>query len=183
MTAPIIGAIIYDTKDFPNEVMDDVVARLRADNVRLGGVHQRRRPGSVSNCDVDLEELSSGAKFHIYEDRGKDARGCKLDTSIFADVASHAAQGLQSQPDLVLINKFGKEEAEGRGLLDILSGAVSDGIPLLICVPARNLDAWNDFAGDYAMKLRPDRDAILKWTRAALSMAGSRGASPPIAMG
>lgn len=176
MGNPVIGAIVYDTKDFPDQLMDAIVAALRADGVRLAGVHQRRRPGSVSNCDVDMEDLASGVRFHIYQDRGKDARGCKLDTSIFADVAVEAARGLGSKPDLVLINKFGKEEAEGRGLVEIIAGAVGDGVPLLIGVPSRNLRAWDDFSGGLATTLPLERDAVLRWIDAALTANARVGA-------
>jgi len=163
MAGAKIGAIIYENNVFPDAMMDALLGELRRAGLHLGGVHQHRRPSPVSNCDMDLEELNSGKRFHIHQDRGKQARGCMLDTSILADVAAEAARGLAGRPDLVLINKFGKEEAEGRGLRELIVQAVDENIPLLICVPARNRAAWDEFAGDFSDPLEPDLENILAW--------------------
>ena len=50
-------------------------------------------------------------------------------------------------PDLLVLNKFGKVEAEGRGLLDLVAMAVDRGVPVVIGVPVRNLEALAQFRG------------------------------------
>lgn len=165
-TPPSLAAIVYEDNVFPDDLMTDVLGMLRRADMRLGGVYQRRRDAHRSRCDLDLEVLSTGETYCIQEDRGSAARGCRLDTAVLAEVAVQVVQGLSDRPDLVLINKFGKEEAEGRGLRDIIGQAVCDNIPLLICVPARNLAAWRDFAAGLAVELRPETAAVLPWLQA-----------------
>ena len=48
-------------------------------------------------------------------------------------------QQLSKPIHLVLINKFGKLEAEGGGLRDVIAEAYLLGIPTLIGIPLRNL--------------------------------------------
>ena len=52
-----------------------------------------------------------------------------------------------TQPRLLIVNKFGKIEADGGGLREAIAEAVDLGIPVLVGVPARNLDRWRAFAG------------------------------------
>ena len=49
--------------------------------------------------------------------------------------------------------------------------AVADGVPLIVCVPARHLAAWDAFACGLDAKLAPTREAIESWwaARGALS--------------
>jgi len=79
--------------------------------------------------------------------------------------------GIEAGVDLIVINKFGKTEAEGNGLIAEIAEAAARGIAVLIAVPERNLDAWREFAADLAIELPADPDALLRW---CLAMAGQR---------
>ena len=57
------------------------------------------------------------------------------------------------QCDLILLNKFGKTETEGGGFRCVISDALSLGIPVVIGVPRRNLAAWREYAGDFALEI------------------------------
>ena len=59
---------------------------------------------------------------------------------------SLATEALENRPDLLIINKFGKTEAEGRGFRRLMVVAIDHAIPILIAVPARNLDPWQQFS-------------------------------------
>jgi len=63
------------------------------------------------------------------------------------------------------INKFGKEEARGRGLRPVIAEAL---IPLVIGVSTRNLCDFLNLVGDSAKRLRPDVEAITAWCRNAI---------------
>ena len=82
-------------------------------------------------CDMKIEELSSGVVLQLSEDRGKESRGCRLDTNILAEAAAQLSRALDRRPDVLVLNKFGKTEAEGRGVRDVLARAVGQGIPPL----------------------------------------------------
>ena len=98
-----------------------------------------------------LPDLASGQTVKISEDRGTLARGCRLDLDALARTC---ALVLSSLPhcDLVLLNKFGKMEAEGGGFRCIMSDALGLETPVIIGVPGRNLAAWRAFAGDFAIE-------------------------------
>ena len=70
--------------------------------------------------------------------------------------------------DLVVINKFGKEEAQGRGLRSVIAEALIAEIPLIIGVSEHNLDDFLAFAGESAIRMKPDVEAITAWCRNAI---------------
>ncbi len=134
----------------------DQVIRLIADYMTKRGAavagfvqrdeqrHDRRR------CDMVLEEMTSGERIGISQDRGPQARGCMLDVDELLRAEALAMAALEAKPDLLIINKFGKTEAEGGGFRRLLAEAVTRGVPVLIAVPRRNLDAWRVFAAGLA---------------------------------
>ena len=58
---------------------------------------------------------------------------------------------------LVVIPKFGRQEAMGRGFRDLIGQAVADGQPVILYVPRQQQAAFLDFAGDLAVRIRPDQ--------------------------
>ena len=69
-------------------------------------------------------------------------------------------RALLERIDLLIINKFGREEAHGRGLRPVITEALIAEIPLLIGVSTRNLCDFLTFVGDSVKRLRPDIEAI-----------------------
>src|SRR5215831_16374374 len=76
---------------------------------------------------------------------------------------------------LLIINKFGREEAHGRGLRSVIAEALIAEIPLLIGVSTQNLCHFLTFVGDSVKSLRPDIEAITAWCQNAIE----RGAHHP----
>lgn len=70
---------------------------------------------------------------------------------------------------LLIVNKFGKLEAAGRGFVPVIAEALDRGLPVLVGVNAQNLPAFLDFAGELARELPPDATAVCAWAQAALS--------------
>lgn len=98
-----------------------------------------------SRCDMVLEDIASGERLSISENRGAHARGCLLDMQQLARAEVLAERALDGSPDLLVINKFGRSEAQGRGFRPLIAAAIERGVPVLIAVPARNLDSWRRF--------------------------------------
>ena len=74
---------------------------------------------------------------------------------------------------LLIVNKFGKIEADGGGMRGAIAQAVELGIPVLVGVPARNLDRWRAFAGPLAVELPAEPAAITGWLEAHGLPAGA----------
>ncbi len=68
-----------------------------------------------------------------------------------------------TKPDLLVVNRFGRLESEGGGMLAEIGHAFADGLALIVWVPERFRDAWNAFAAGLDAKLPPNREAIEQW--------------------
>lgn len=167
--AQTVVAVVYETGRYPEHALRQLVEALRNEGMRLAGVlqHQRQR-ADRSRCDMELEDIDGGERFALSEDRGGGARGCRMDESCLACVAATVDQSLEKDVELVIINKFGKAEATGEGLRDEIAKAICKETPLLIAVPACNLDAWNAFMGSVPFTLMAEAEFSTWLTRRAL---------------
>ena len=68
--------------------------------------------------------------------------------------------------DLVIVNRFGRQECEGKGLSYLVERALSADIPVVIAVPSHRFADWIKFAGGMSVKLRCDRGALDAWWQA-----------------
>jgi nucleoside-triphosphatase THEP1 len=159
-----IGAVVYDDGLFGDALIGQCAADLVASGCRLGGVvqsnaHRRGR----RRCDMYVKDLLGGDEIKISLDRGNEARGCRLDPDAFARIDAWVGRAVLERVDLLIINKFGREEAHGRGLRPAIAEALIADIPLVIGVSAQNLRDFLTFVGDLATRLRPDIEAITAW--------------------
>lgn len=147
-----LTALVYDEGFAIGEVFRALAAGARDAGLRLGGVIEKEAQPATpgKRCDMTLEELASGEIIRISEDRGALARGCRLDLDGLARVCALVLSRLR-QRDLILLNKFGKTEAEGGGFRCIVSDALALEIPVVIGVPRRNFVAWRDYAGAFSI--------------------------------
>jgi nucleoside-triphosphatase THEP1 len=179
---PLIAAIPYAEGAYPDALLAEFAADLRARGHVLAGVIQHdltRR--DRTRCDMALEDLTSGAIIGLSEDRGPAARGCRIDPNGLAEAEGLIARALaETSPDLLIINKFGKIESEGGGLRMVIAHAVLAAIPVLIGVPQRNLDAWEAFAGPLSERVPADRARIEQWLTGHLrALPGGRVSPGP----
>jgi nucleoside-triphosphatase THEP1 len=162
---PKIAAIAYSQGHYPDQVLERVVRELQAAGIVVAGVLQHdtaRR--DRTRCDMSLENISSGDVIGLSEDRGAAARGCRIDERGLTEVAPMIDHALETlNPALLVVNKFGKIEAEGRGLRECILKASLKGIPVLIGVPKRNLDAWFAFAGEFSTLIEGTPKDISAW--------------------
>lgn len=139
--------------------------RLEAAGLRLAGTVQTNidRAGRMK-CDMDLRILPDGPTVRISEDRGALARGCILDLAALEQTVVEVGQRL-ADADLVIINKFGRREAEGHGLIPVIAAALESGLPVLVGVSRLNLEAFLDFCGGMAEALPAQSGPVLDWCR------------------
>lgn len=86
-----------------------------------------------------------------------------MDRGALLEAAGLLSASLESEPDLLIINKFGKLEAEGRGLRETLSDAVQLGVPIVVGVPYRNIEQWRSFAGGMAEECPIGSSRLYDW--------------------
>jgi hypothetical protein len=94
-------------------------------------------------------DLRSGSAIDIWHHRGKGARGCRLDESRLLEAEPALRVAIAERVDLLVINRFGRAENLGRGMVDTIASAIEAGIPILTAVRppmtwlgARSMKAW-----------------------------------------
>lgn len=164
-----IGVVVYGDGLFADALIVQCAADLVASGCRLGGIVQSNahRPGR-RRCDMFVKDLLGGDEIKISLDRGNEARGCRLDPDAFARLDSWIERAVLERVDLLIINKFGREEAHGRGLRPVIAEALVAEIPLVIGVSTRNLCDFLTFVGDSATRLSPDVEVITAWCQNAI---------------
>jgi hypothetical protein len=92
-----------------------------------------------------------------------------------AEVSARAMRALESNPEILILNRFGKGEADGAGLRAVFEAAAVSGIPLLTSVKELYLPAWNDFAGGLSVRLHADAGQVLAWSLDAAGVQREAG--------
>jgi len=164
-----IGVVVYDDGLFADALIAQCAADLIGSGYRLGGIVQSNthRPGR-RRCDMYVKDLLGGDEIRISLDRGNEARGCRLDPDAFARIDAWVERAVLERVDLLIINKFGKEEAHGRGLRPVIAEALIADIPVVIGVSARNLREFLTFVGDSVTLVTADIEAMTAWCRNAI---------------
>ncbi len=73
------------------------------------------------------------------------------------------AGAIARSPELLFINRFGKLEADGRGVLAEIGSAAAAGIPTLVSVSIRFLDQWRQFTMGLDEELACSSSALDQW--------------------
>ena len=155
-------------------LFSDLAAGLTARGRRVVGLVQAEARGPDRHpCDMDLRLVPGGRPIRISQSLGAGSRGCRLDAGALELAAVEVGRALARGADFLIVNKFGKLEAQGRGFAGVLAEALGAGIPAIVAVNDLNLEAFLDFTEGLATPLAPDRDVLLAW---------ALGASDPAAM-
>lgn len=143
----------------------DLAQRLTAEGVKVAGaVRVEGMPGK-GRQDMRLKVLcDAGDEIVISQDLGEHATGCRLDPGAL-ETAAHRAVLAMEGADLVIVNKFGKQEAFGRGMRSVIAAAIERGLPVLTLVDLPQREDFLAFAGDFAQIVTADEAA--SWCNAA----------------
>lgn len=168
-----LGYVNVQGKGRIDLLLAEVVERLEARGVAMAGtvqtnIERHDRP----RCDMDLRLLPDGPVVRISVDRGAEARGCRLDAGALEQSVLWVASALENA-ELLVVNKFGKQESEGKGLAGSIADAIGRGIPVLVGVNGLNLPAFLEFTDGVAQELTPDAGRIADWCLAASAETGA----------
>lgn len=172
MHEPMLRVLIY--RDGDSTAADATLARvaqtLRRAGVRLAGAIQRgtERPDRA-HPDMILEDLATGRLVTISEDRGPAASGCRLDVLALEEAAGLARAGLDAGAELLIVNRYGKREAEGHGFRQVIEAAVSRELPVVLVISEEYVPAWEAFASGLDAPAPADAEALADWCLAAIA--------------
>lgn len=148
-----------------DDLMAEVVSALTDDGLRIAGtVRARPIDPEAHPCDMDLRVLPDGPRFRISQPLGSAAKGCRLDGGVIEAIAS-AVEVSMPGADFLIVNKFGKLEAQGRGLCSAILMAMEMGIPTLVGVNEMNRPDFLAFADGLAQPVPPELGALRRWYR------------------
>lgn len=143
-------------------LLAEAVDAWRAAGAKVAGVIAEAHGLPDRTCRAGLlRDVASGRRYAMYLDELPADTACHLD----AAGVEAACDGLLAQvasSDVVVLSKFGKLEAAGRGLAPAFRAAVAAGKPVLTMFTEKHADAWRQFAPD-AVELKPDAGALAGW--------------------
>ena len=121
-------------------------------------------------CDMDVRVLPDGPVIRISQSLGPQARGCRLDPGALETAIAACEQRL-GEADVLIVNKFGKQEALGRGFRGLIAEAMGRGIPVLVGLNALNREAFEAFTGGAGEEVAAEPASLTEWLRDALAEA------------
>ncbi len=146
-----------------DNILAEVAVKLKARGVAVCGLVQV--PGDpLGDCDcrqMRLRDLATGVAHAITEDRGALATGCHLDRRALAKLAHNLEVSLGPDTGVMILNRFGQAETEGRGFRGAIEAAMALGIPVIIAVRDEFEQEWATFEGGFATNVKADADAII----------------------
>ena len=155
-----LAAIVYDGDARPDELLSAFAAQIVARGYKPAGLIQ------TNGCDtgaLSVQLLPAAEPMLIGESRGPGARGCILDVGRLLDVGMRVSEALKNGADLLIVNRFGKQEAEGKGLLFLIEEAIARDIPVVIAVARSRWDTWLSFSQGMSVLVPSDLNALVKW--------------------
>ena len=168
----MLGYVTTPGRGESDRLLAALAESLLAEGVQVLGVVQRNleRPDGA-RCDMDLLGLGATDVWRISQRLGPRSQGCRLDPQGLERAAGEIAAVLAagSAADLLLVNKFGKQEVDGRGFRPVIAAALLRDLPVLTAVNARNLPGFLAFAGGLAEPVAAEAAALRQWCRARIA--------------
>jgi hypothetical protein len=165
------ASVVYGPDDDPDGLFIDFTDDLYRSGLRPVGVIQSGRSCRAEDPRLGVVMLPGGETVGLVADiADRDAAACRLDDQRLSELAERLAAAIDDGPDLLVINRFGRAEAEGRGLIKPIAQALLADIPVLIAVPERRFSDWIRFSDGMNVRLPCRRQALDRWWR---SVAGT----------
>ncbi len=149
-------------------LLGEFAGKLARSGVSVGGVVEISEPSAVGACGrLVLRDLSTGELFPISQNLGPGSQACNLDSQGLTLACVAVEQALARGVDLVIVSKFGKQEAARSGLYDAFRAAVSSRTPMLTAVSPAIAEAWGAFSGSLSQYLPADLEAVESWWKSS----------------
>lgn len=155
-----LAAIVFDRDEAVDDVMRAFIDTLRDGGFKVAGLVQE--PGAEER-DLQVRDLTTGERLPIMQDLGADSSGCAVDPAAIAVAARMIDRARGEKPDLLVVNRFGRLESEGAGMIAEIGAAVAEGEAVLIAVPLRYRAAWNAFADGLDAQIPAERGGLERW--------------------
>lgn len=159
-----LAALVYGKPDEPDRLLREFVQDLITRGYRVVGLIQTR----LADGGAAVTVLPTGETIPLAPRRETVSPSsrpdpCDRDPCDLATPAARIDALIPTGADLVIINRFGKLEAEGTGLVDEIARALSFNIPVLVAVPEFRFAEWLSFCKGMGVKLPCRNGSLQGW--------------------
>lgn len=161
-----LAYVMTQNRGATDRLLSELADRLQAQGTALAGIVQTNTECHVDAlCDMDVRVLPKGETIRISQSLGPESRGCRLDPSALEQAVAQVTSSLHGEnlPEVLIVNKFGKHEADGRGMRPVIGEAMALGVPVISGVNALNVEAFQAFSGGLAVAVEPSVESLLDW--------------------
>ncbi|HVY56673.1 MAG TPA: DUF2478 domain-containing protein [Xanthobacteraceae bacterium] len=158
-----VAAVVYGADDDPDGLLRAFADDVQRSGFRVVGLVQAGHVSDPAQERLPAVALPTRAPVSLRHIRERAPGGCHLDEAQLAETRRTIAVAMSDGADLVIINRFGKLEAAGAGLVEEIKRAVVADIPVLIAVPHWHFRTWTRFCAGMTVKLACSREAIDAW--------------------
>lgn len=160
---PDIAAVIHAGNGEGDPLVKEFADELTAAGWNVQGLLTRHSKDPTGVVPMTIYSLANGQEFIISQQPGKGSQSCTLDSGGLAQAAFVLRNALEEQADLVIVNRFGSAEAEGKGFLSEIIALVSNNIPVLTLTSEKYLSQWREFTGGLASELSLNKQELHDW--------------------
>lgn len=152
--------------DAPAGEADRILARLSAGladaGLRLAGAIQvNTDQGADCACDMDVLVMGEeDMPIRISQSLGSGSTGCRLDAGAL-EVAAARVSARLAGAELLILPKFGRQEAIGRGFRSVIAQAVAQDVPVLLHVPPEQRADFERFCEGLGQRVPPGQ--LAEW--------------------
>jgi len=157
-----LAALVYEGDQDPDAILRGFATDLNGHGLRAVGMVQA---GQCADSSLSAVLLHSDETLLLAQDFDPHASGCRLDVDRLQNAGLRISSALDAGADILIINRFGKRERDGRGLCYLIERALKADIPVLIAVANHRFADWVKFSGGMSVKLACDRRALDEWWR------------------
>ena len=166
-----LAALVYTEGQDPDAILHEFASGLNANGHRAVGIVQLGRYCPDASLSATL--VPTGEQFQLFQDRSTYSAGCRLDLGQLTGVGERIARILDEGADILIVNRFGRQEREGKGLAHLVAHALGADIPVVVAVPTHHFSDWISFAGGMTVKLHCDRESLDAWWRLVSARSAS----------
>lgn len=159
------AAAVYRADTGDRMALLKFVEQLKSEQVCVGGLLQEAlfdSAGEISGLNaIDVLTNQRVPITRQIENEGE----CAFDVSALAETTAIIRNAIGDRVDLMVVEKFGELEQDGRGLIDEIFQTIAAGIPLLISVPEAALPLWQERSGELGDVLAFNVESFQQWWR------------------
>jgi len=141
----------------------DIAGKLRSRGLRVVGLVENASSGPNPCKTMELRSLDDGRVFSISQNLGPGSQACNLHSEGLALACAAVEQSIAKGADVAILSKFGKQEAQGGGLIDAFGASIAAGVPIVTSVSPALMTEWRRFAGDLSECVSADDAKLDSW--------------------